>query len=176
MSGTVPIGAILAWTQEAGSVPSGWHVCDGAEGTRDLRDRFVVACGSVYPLGTTGSGGGAGSIPMHSHTMSGSVSQEVTYQGYIWPAHRHWGTVYTDVATPGPGNAGGGLIPTYASKAQAHVHGWNPQIWLEDNPPYGTNQPVHCHGIGGTLGEAEATASAASYPNWYALYYIQRLS
>ncbi|CAF1085592.1 unnamed protein product, partial [Adineta steineri] len=38
----VPQGAILLWSGAAHLVPQGWAVCDGTQGTPDLRDRFVI--------------------------------------------------------------------------------------------------------------------------------------
>ena len=56
------------------SAPSGWAICNGQNGTPDLRDRFIVGTGSSYNLGNTG---GANSVtlttaqmPSHKHTTS----------------------------------------------------------------------------------------------------------
>jgi len=53
-------------------IPSGWALCDGLNGTPDLRDRFVVGAGNLYPL--AGTGGAAqhvltvAEMPRHSHS------------------------------------------------------------------------------------------------------------
>jgi len=39
---SLPQGAIIMWFGSVASIPSGWVLCDGANGTPDLRDRFVV--------------------------------------------------------------------------------------------------------------------------------------
>ncbi|PHN01257.1 tail fiber protein [Flavilitoribacter nigricans] len=39
-SGLVPIGVILMWF--GNTVPAGWAICDGTNGTPDLRGRFIV--------------------------------------------------------------------------------------------------------------------------------------
>ena len=36
------------------TAPSGWYLCDGNNGTPDLRDRFIVGAGSTYSVGDTG--------------------------------------------------------------------------------------------------------------------------
>lgn len=49
-----PKGIILAWYAKSGSVPKGWSVCDGSNGTPDLRGKFirgVSAFGDVGPSG-----------------------------------------------------------------------------------------------------------------------------
>jgi hypothetical protein len=38
--GTVPPGGIILWS--GGVIPAGWALCDGSNGTPDLRDRFVI--------------------------------------------------------------------------------------------------------------------------------------
>jgi hypothetical protein len=70
-------GMILLWSGSLGSVPSGWVLCNGSNGTPDLRDRFVIAAGSTYAVGATG--GTADSIIV-SHTHTATVTD---------PGHRH---------------------------------------------------------------------------------------
>ena len=38
----VPIGCILMWSGEESKIPDGWALCNGANGTPDLRGRFIV--------------------------------------------------------------------------------------------------------------------------------------
>ena len=47
-------GMIILWSGSTGSIPSGWVLCNGANSTPDLRDRFVVGAGSSYAVGNTG--------------------------------------------------------------------------------------------------------------------------
>ncbi|HTF21021.1 MAG TPA: hypothetical protein VK658_23260 [Chryseolinea sp.] len=54
---TMPVGGIIMWYGSIGSVPNGWALCDGNNGTPNLQDRFVVGAGSSYAVGATGSGG-----------------------------------------------------------------------------------------------------------------------
>ena len=50
----VPSGCILLWSGSTGSVPSGWLLCDGTNGTPDLRDRFIIGAGNNYAVNATG--------------------------------------------------------------------------------------------------------------------------
>ena len=50
----VPAGLIAAWSGAASAVPAGWALCDGANGTPDLRGRFLVGAGGDYAVGDTG--------------------------------------------------------------------------------------------------------------------------
>ena len=62
----VPIGTIVMWSNRGGAgIPSGWQICDGTNGTPDLRDRFIVGSGNTYAVGNTGG--------VNSVTPSGSI-------------------------------------------------------------------------------------------------------
>lgn len=50
----VPIGSIIPWVGEEASIPEGWHICNGEDGTLDLRDRFIVGAGNEYEVESTG--------------------------------------------------------------------------------------------------------------------------
>jgi hypothetical protein len=39
---SIPVGGIIMWSGSNSSLPSNWKFCDGANGTPDLRGRFVM--------------------------------------------------------------------------------------------------------------------------------------
>ncbi|MCX5905264.1 MAG: hypothetical protein NTV89_17740, partial [Proteobacteria bacterium] len=41
-SNGVPQGAIMMWSGAINQIPAGWALCNGTNGTPDLRDRFIV--------------------------------------------------------------------------------------------------------------------------------------
>jgi hypothetical protein len=92
---TLPSGIICLWSGSIATIPSGWYLCNGSNGTPDLRDRFVVGANQdaagVAKTNVTGSltVSGDGSIPSHTHTV-GSEN-----------AHTHSSGVPT--GTPGSG-------------------------------------------------------------------------
>ena len=75
----VPTGAILMWSGSIATIPTGWLICDGTNGTPDLRSRFVVGAGSTYAVNATGGSANA-TLVSHSHTASSSSS--VTDNGH----------------------------------------------------------------------------------------------
>ena len=50
----VPQGTILPWYGKLDEIPNGFYLCDGANGTPDLRNRFLVGAGDEYKLTDNG--------------------------------------------------------------------------------------------------------------------------
>lgn len=46
-SSSVPVGTILPWVPNGEGFPAGWRVCDGTNGTPDLRGLFLRGVGSL---------------------------------------------------------------------------------------------------------------------------------
>lgn len=73
-----PAGMIVMWAGASGSIPIGWVICNGSNGTPDLRDRFIVGAGATYAVGSNGGSKDAGLI-QHSHTESGITAGTTVY-------------------------------------------------------------------------------------------------
>lgn len=71
--GGIPSGLIAAWSGAADAVPDGWALCDGENGTPDLRDRFLVGAGAAYAVGDTGGEATVtlttSEMPSHTHSF-----------------------------------------------------------------------------------------------------------
>lgn len=73
--GTTPKGGIILWSGSASAIPDGWALCNGANGTPDLRGRFVVGFdpGDADYNNPGNRGGekrhtlGEGEMPKHTH-------------------------------------------------------------------------------------------------------------
>lgn len=50
----IPAGMIAIWSGTLNDVPTGWVICDGENGTPDLRDKFVLGAGESHLIGETG--------------------------------------------------------------------------------------------------------------------------
>ena len=65
---------IILWYGNTGNVPNGFALCDGSNGTPDLRNRFVVGAGDTYNPNDTGGATSntltADQIPTHTHSAS----------------------------------------------------------------------------------------------------------
>ena len=80
----LPIGSIIMWNKSLAEIPAGWHICDGNDGTPDLRGKYVVGIsgdtdrvptGNATHSHTNSSVVGGGS---HVHDVTGSIAGTVT--------------------------------------------------------------------------------------------------
>lgn len=60
----LPAGIIVIWSGAVVNIPAGYVICDGNNGTPDLRNRFVVGQSQQYPQGSSGGS------ETHQHTFS----------------------------------------------------------------------------------------------------------
>lgn len=98
LSRAMPIGAILMWSGAVAAIPDGWALCDGTNGTPDLRDRFIVGAGGAYAVGDRG---GAASValtvdqmPSHCHEISNGGSGSAAPTPYSWTGSGNMPTTY----------------------------------------------------------------------------------
>lgn len=66
---TLPSGVIILWSGAIGSIPAGYYLCNGSNGTPDLRDRFVIGAGNNYSVAQTGGSADA-IVVSHTHTAT----------------------------------------------------------------------------------------------------------
>jgi hypothetical protein len=85
-----PSGGIIMWSGSIASIPAGWYLCNGSNGTPDLRDRFIVGAGSTYSV--AGTGGSKDAIVVsHSHSINDPSHSHGYYRSY-----ENQGIRYTD--------------------------------------------------------------------------------
>lgn len=76
--GSLPVGVILLWSGAVNTIPSGWVLCDGQNGTPNLSNKFVIGTWQIaenaYNVGATGGSASVtlteNQIPSHTHTIS----------------------------------------------------------------------------------------------------------
>lgn len=115
---SIPSGLITMWSGASTAIPSGWLLCNGENGTPDLRNRFIVGAGDEYEVGATGGEKThtltTEEMPSHTHTFTGKAHTH-TFTG---TAHKHTatftGTAHTHTATLSNGTA---------ASAGDHTHG-----------------------------------------------------
>lgn len=130
-----PYGTIAIWYGAVAAVPNGWHLCDGAGGTPDLRDRFIVGAGNSYGKGVTGGEAGhtlsVDEMPGHTHTMtphshsyeSMVAPSETDNRNEVVGASGYYVDMYKQSRTSGAAGSG-----ATGSKGSGGAH--------ENRPPY----------------------------------------
>lgn len=77
--------------KSTGNADTAWHLCDGTNGTPDLRGRFILGASTSHAVGTIGgeeeTGLSIANLPPHS--FSGTTSDDGLHAHNIW-AGRAW--------------------------------------------------------------------------------------
>jgi len=111
-------GIICIWSGSIASIPAGWALCDGTNGTPDLRDRFVPGAGGTEPPGTIG---GSAS---HTHDITTDDTTTHLQDGpvikYDYPYGNYYRTCYAHhhLGTSGPSL---NIPPSYALAYIMHL-------------------------------------------------------
>lgn len=105
LNSPVPSGFIGMWSGV--TAPTGWYLCDGTNGTPDLRNRFIVGAGTSYAIGATGGADtvtlNETQIPSHTHTISATSSGAGGHNHSVSvsdPGHTHTFTAGAAYGTP----------------------------------------------------------------------------
>jgi hypothetical protein len=156
--GVVPIGSIIMWSGTIGTIPSNYTLCNGGNGTPDLRDKFVIGAtqdmynassGNVWKAQTnitgtqTMTGGTKDAIVVsHNHAVTdpGHTHDQHNGQDYNWKD----GTGGIAASRMSSGNYGGTIIKSNTTG-----------ITIDSKGDSGTNQNL---------------------PPYYALAFIMRIS
>jgi hypothetical protein len=168
----LPSGFIGMWSGSIATIPTGWLLCNGTNGTPDLRDRFIVGAGSTYAVAATGGtanavvvshdhGGSTATEGSHTHTFSGNTGGQSAN-------HTHSMGYYMD-----DDNGNNGYLGI--------VDGDNTQ---SSNYQTGGTSNDHSHSFSGTTSAGSShshTISSAgedgtnkNLPPYYALAYIMK--
>ncbi|HHY72707.1 MAG TPA: hypothetical protein GX497_05695 [Bacillus bacterium] len=181
--GGIPSGLISMWSGAISSIPTGWALCNGSNGTPDLRDRFIVGAGSTYAVGATG---GASTIALTAAQL---------------PAHTHDKGTLT-VASDGAHTHAPGTLTTSSSGAHTHTvtldivyqtevgRGDYSAAFPAGNKNFTTSSSgahthtisgatasggAHAHAITGATASVGSGQSHENRPPYYALAYIMKL-
>lgn len=195
--GALPSGVIVMWSGSVATIPSGWNLCDGTNGTPNLTGRFVVHA-DADTGGTHAPGAVGGSLTDAITTSSNGAHTHTTdSQG----AHAHGGTTVSHALTEdelpphshylSQGSAyGRNRDTTTGGNFVAVLDGDNENRFLSSNSSTlvdsGANLlgNAHSHTINSdgahthttsSNGDHTHTATVNTVPPYYALAYIMRL-
>lgn len=151
-SSSVPQGSIIPWYGSPGNIPDGFALCDGKNGTPDLRDRFLVGAGNAYKLGDIGG--------------ENSVKLAATQIGNHYHAFGSYGS----------NNGWFPRLPSYATFPMPPGSGrawWNGKgDWRGFQGPFATQSLDLVTSLAISTAAQEAHENR---PPYYALHYIMKL-
>lgn len=88
LANSIPSGLISMWSGTIATIPSGWYLCNGANGTPDLRNKFIV-------------GADADVTSIAKTTITGVATQTGGSKDAIAVSHTHTATSTSTVTDPG---------------------------------------------------------------------------
>lgn len=156
-SEVTPQGAIMMYSGSVLSIPEGWSVCDGTNGTPDLRDRFVVGSGGMY---TTGDTGGTANIELSGAKFTGST--------VLTPAQNHHLDRVKSLTTTNLGNTTE-TVPTDGT--------FSPMLKTENNDGKGSDTALQFALNANVEGHRHSLAYTGlnqNLPPFYALMFIMK--
>lgn len=105
---TLPTGIICLWYGSIVSIPSGWIICDGNNGTPDLRNNFIVGAGDTYAVDANG-----GNIN-HNHGFTGDGHTHELEPVPVLAAGAVWDKTTNPANATGTTDNANGLPPYHA--------------------------------------------------------------
>jgi len=125
-----PRGMIMMWFGTTADIPEGWAVCDGTQGTPDLRGRFLVG---ANPANNKSASFTAYEAKATTDSTGASGQEKVTLTEAQIPPHTHTYNMQTwgggDQETGGGGNVGANrLTQNTGTKGGGQAH--------ENRPPF----------------------------------------
>lgn len=186
----LPRGIISLWFGSVASIPAGWALCNGLNGTPNLQNLFVVGAGSSYAVGQTGGATSVSTVTdlqgAHAHAGATVASPPLGMSAFTdaQGLHNHGGTdaqgnhahnIPESVVSLQLGASPVGVLASTVTDTQGnHAH----NIGFDGNHAHNvsvSNVPAHAHGIvvDGSHGH---NVTVATVPPFMALCYIMKIS
>ena len=118
---------IVMWSGTLETIPRGWALCDGTNGTPDLTDRFILGAeASTDPGETGGTASHSHNIGVHNHTVASAGAHDHGDHIHFIP--------HTVGFRAGPGLPGFPAVakvrpttPSSSTPSLDHSHGTSPE-------------------------------------------------
>lgn len=173
----LPYGTIIGWSGAADAIPESFFLCDGDNGTPDLRGKFLLGAGGAFAVGATGGSA------THAHTGTVDSAGAHVHQGGSGPhaltvaelpAHKH-GNGVCDAGTAMYNHGSFAASPSTSDS-------------IDNNSQNGVNEgyttevgegDAHSHSAADTTSNGAhqhtfISDSASSMPPYYAYCYIMK--
>jgi hypothetical protein len=197
-AGSVPPLCIIMYSGSLANIPTGYVICDGTNGTPDLREKFIMVAGPNYPHKSSGGSVGTGAVTTSvsgSHSHGGAtVGHAITWGQMPWhghgvydPTHAHGvndpGHAHTyydmwpeNTYTPGIGGASAqwGIYDHQRGTAAAGTGIYLSYAGTGISIAGAGGNESHAHTINAEAGHSH-TVSISNLPPYYALALLMKL-
>lgn len=158
----VPVGGIIMWSGSIASIPANWSLCDGSNGTPDLRDKFIIGASQddlgVSKTNITGSltkTGGSKDAVVVAHTHSARANEAGEHTHVLYGNDR--GTDSRQTLAPG-------------------LYRDDPEGPSEQVRYGGTIKPAGTHNHAVSVNSSGESGTNKNLPPYYALAFIMRVA
>lgn len=176
----IPLQLVMIWTGSIASIPAGWQLCDGTNGTPNLKDRFVIGSGNLYATGATGGATTAtlstANLPAHTHTITDpghlhGYPQAPHNHGVNDPTHSH------NLAANTSGNSGTGatVIANTSSGSVGTFYANNVTVGITVATQY-ANVSINNASTGISVNNTGSGTPFSLMPPYYAYAYIAKVA
>lgn len=155
--GSIPSGLIAMWHGLIANIPSGWVLCNGANGTPDLRDKFVKGAAAAVEAG--GTGGAA----THTHADHAALSHAGAAVA-DHPSHTHQYTEIVNHTHPvtDPGHNHTQNSHNHTQDAHTHIQNAHNHVVTSQTATTGSATSYEHGTLDTSSAEAEATEVTAN--------------
>ncbi len=179
----IPVGGVIFWPRPVATIPAGWQLCDGTNGTPDMRDKFPIGASQddagVAKTNITGAltqtGGSKDAVAVsHLHSVSltsGAQSANHTHSGTttVNGDHAH-AVTYASGSNTGSSYPSrlseSGITSVSTGNAGSHQH----------TMTTGVESATHAHGVVGNTASAGVAGTNLNLPPYYAGCWIQAMA
>ena len=169
-----PTGGIIMWSGSVATIPSGWALCNGANGTPNLRNKFILGAysdtvSSPYPNCPPHATGGYedATLPAHNHTASTSVATKSGLDGTLTLLNRGGNSGSSSLMA----NSSGSI--TRNRSTGSYGAGWQGEGG--SNSSTATYKMNHNHSASTSVNSSGTSGTYKNVPLFYSLAYIMKL-
>ena len=132
----IPSGFIGMWSGSADTIPDGWALCDGQNGTPDLSGKFIIGSGGGYQAGDTG-GNSEQTVPLSGQTGETTLTiEQMPSHSHTFSANRYDNSYNAVVCNSARNSYPDTWATNTAGGSQPHAHSLSGEVSVNTLPPY----------------------------------------